>query len=45
MITFNFNSDFFTKGCFLRIDTNEENKEIYFDLTNINLNLKFEELG
>ena len=45
MTNFNFYSLFFTKDCSLRMYTDESNKETYFDLYNIDLNLKFEELG
>ena len=45
MTNFNFYSLFFTKDCSLRMYTDEDNKETYFNLNNINLNLKFKELG
>ena len=41
--TFNFNLVFLTKDCSLRMYKDEENKETYFYLTNINW-IKFEEL-
>ena len=44
MTTFNFNLVFLTKDCSLSMYKDEENKDKYFQLTNINLNLKFEEL-
>ena len=45
MTNFNFYSLFFTKDCSLRMYTDEDNKETYFNLNNIDLNLKFSELG
>ena len=45
MTNFNFYSLFFTKDCSLRMYTDEDNKETYFNLNNIDLNLKFRELG
>ena len=45
LTTTNYYSVFFTKDCTLKMYTDEEGKETYFSYNNIDLNLKFTELG